>query len=172
MSGLDFNFEVKLKSAYEALSQAVSLFKIYLKETTAPSASEYYRAKSLLREGKLFFEEVLKEARKLLGPLPPYATPDYVKWREETSRELKLALKDNVDYDEIKKVLQQDPTLPRLFSAEELDQYLQKYYEAQKKGNRKLENLKCRLAIAKLDDLIHEAEELYKQAQKKLQASL
>ncbi|MGB9836116.1 MAG: hypothetical protein ACPLRX_05200 [Candidatus Saccharicenans sp.] len=172
MPGLDFNFEVKVKSAHEALSQSVSLFKTYLKENTPATASEYYRAKSLLREGKLFFEEVLKEARKLLGPLPPYATPEYIRWREETSRELKLALKDSVDYDEIKKILQQDPAVPRLFGPEELDQYLQKYYEDQKKGNRKLENLKCRLLIAKLDDLIHQAEELYKEAQKKLQASL
>ncbi len=172
MAGLDFNFEVKLKSAYEALSQSVSLFKIYLKENTPATSSEYYRAKSLLREGKLFFEEVLKEARKLLGPLPPYATPEYARWREETARELKLALRDNIDYDEIRKILQEDPTMPKLFSPEELDQYLQRFFEDQKKGNRKLENLKCRLAIAKLDDLIDEAEELYKQSQKKLQSSL
>ncbi|MGB9892789.1 MAG: hypothetical protein ACPLRA_00130 [Candidatus Saccharicenans sp.] len=172
MRQIDFNFEVKLKSAYEALSQSVNLFKIYLDEKTPASGSEYYRAKSLLREGKLFFEEVLKEARKLLGPLPPYSTPEYAKWREETSKDIKLALGDKVDYETIKNLILSDSILPRLFSSVELENYLNKYYEDQKKGLRKLENLKCRIAIARLDDLIHEAEELFKQAQKKLQSSL
>jgi hypothetical protein len=169
---MDFNFEVKVKSAYEALSQSVSLFKAYLDEKTSATGSEYYRAKSLLKEGKLFFEEVLKEAKKLLGPLPPYSTPEYAQWREETGRDMRLALGDKVDYDEIKGILLSDSCLPKLFSPEELEVYLQKYYEDQKKGQRKLENLKCRLTIAKLDDLIREAEELLLRAQKKLQSSL
>jgi len=172
MAQMDFNFDVKVKSTFEALSQAVSLFKTYLDEKTPASGSEYYRAKSLLKEGKIFFEEVLKDAKKLLGPLPPYSTPEYARWREETSRDMKLALSDKVDYDEIKNLILSDSCLPKLFSPEELEVYLQKYYEDQKKGQRKLENLKCRIAIAKLDDLVHEAEELLLKAQKKLQTSL
>jgi hypothetical protein len=172
MSQMDFNFEVKVKSAYEALSQSIKLFQIYLEEKTPASGSEYYRAKSLLKEGKIFFEEVLKEAKKLLGPLPPYSTPEYLQWREETARDIKLILGNSVSYDEIKDLLLTDHYLPRLFSAEELDAYLQKYYEDQKKGKRKLENLKSRLLIARLYDLISQAEELLAQAQKKLQSSL
>ena len=172
MKPMDFNFEVKVKSAYEALSQSVNLFRTYLKDETPASASEYYRAKSLLKEGRLFFEEVLKEAKKLLGPLPPYSTPEYAKWREETARDLKLALGDKVDYEEVKKLIFSDSCLPRLFTPDELENYLKRFYEDQQKGNRKLENLKCRMAIARLDDLIQEAEELLKQAQKKLQSSL
>jgi len=68
MSSMNFNFEVKIKSAYEALSQAVNLFQIYLNDKTPASGTEYYRAKSLLREGKLFFEEALKEAKSWLDP--------------------------------------------------------------------------------------------------------
>jgi hypothetical protein len=172
MPAMNFNFEVKVKSAYEALSQAVNLFQIYLNDRTPASSSEYYRAKGLLREGKLFFDEALKEAKKLLGPLPPYSTPEYEHWREETARDVKLILGDKVDYEEIKKMMLMDSCLPRLFSPEELEAYLAKYYEDQQKGKRKLENLKCRLAIARLDDLIRQAEELLLQAQKKLQASL
>ncbi|MCR4396850.1 MAG: hypothetical protein NUW07_08995 [Candidatus Saccharicenans sp.] len=172
MKSMDFNFEVKLRSAYEALVQSVSLFRLYLDDRTAASSPEYYRAKSLLKEGKLFFEEVMKEARKLLGPLPPYSTPEYAKWREETARDLKLALGDRIDYEEVKKVLLSDACLPRLFSAEELESYLQKYFEHQGKGKRKMENLKCRLAIARLSDLIREGEELLQKAQKKLQSTL
>lgn len=171
MGRKDFNFEVKVKSAYDALSQSVCLFKIYLDEKTQATASEYYRAKSLLKEGKLFFDEVLKEAKKLLGPLPPYATPEYARWREETTRDIKLALKNKADYDEIKNMMLADSCLPKLFSPEELEVYLQRFYEDQKKGKRKLENLKCRIIIAKLDDLIYEGEELLKQAQKKFQSS-
>lgn len=172
MKSMDFNFEVKVKSAYEALIQSVSLFRLYLDDQTAASSSEYYRAKSLLKEGKLFFEEVMKEAKKLLGPLPPYSTPEYAKWREETARDLKLVLGDRVDYEEIKKLLLSDACLSRLFSAEELESYLQKYFEHQSKGKRKMENLKCRIAIARLNDLIQEGEELLQKAQKKLQSSL
>ncbi|MGB4704489.1 MAG: hypothetical protein WBI18_05375 [Candidatus Saccharicenans sp.] len=170
MKSMDFNFEVKVKTTYEALSQALSLFRSYLDDRTAASSPEYYRAKSLLKEGKLFFEEVLKEARKLLGPLPPYSTPEYARWREETARDLKLSLGDKVDYEEVKKALLSDTCLPKLFSAEELEEYLKKYYENQAKGQRKMENLKCRLAIARLDDMIREGEELLKLAQKKLQS--
>jgi hypothetical protein len=159
MALMNFNFEVKIKSAYEALSQAVNLFQIYLSDKTPASGTEYYRAKSLLREGKLFFEEALKEAKKLVGPLPPYSTAEYERWREETARDVKLILGDKVDYEEIKKMMLLDSCLP-------------KYYEDQQKGKRKLENLKCRLAIARLDDLIHQGEDLLLQAQKKLQASL
>ncbi len=172
MSLMNFNFEVKIKSAYEALSQSVNLFQIYLNDKTPASATEYYRAKSLLKEGKLFFEEALKEAKKLVGPLPPYSTPEYEHWREETAKDVKLILGDKVDYEEIKKMMLLDSCLPRLFSPEELESYLARYYEDQQKGKRKLENLKCRLAIARLDDLIHQGEELLLQAQKKLQASL
>lgn len=172
MMRMDFNFEVKVKSAYEALSQAVDLFKIYLEENTPATSSEYYRAKSLLKEGKLFFQEVMKEARKLLGPVPPYSTPEYAQWRDETARDIKLALGDEADYEEVKKLLLTDSYLPRLFSTEELEDYLKKYFEDQKKGQRKMENLKCRVAIARLDDLIQEGEKLLKEAQQKLQKSL
>lgn len=172
MKSMDFNFEVKLKSAYEALVQSVTLFRLYLDDKTAASSSEYYRARSLLKEGKLFFDEVMKEARKLLGPLPQYSTPEYAKWREETARDLKLALGDRINYEEIKELLLSDAYLPQLFSAEELEAYLQKYFEHQAKGKRKMENLKCRIAIARLIDLIQEGDELLQKAQKKLQSTL
>ncbi|MGB9765451.1 MAG: hypothetical protein ACPLZD_08875 [Candidatus Saccharicenans sp.] len=172
MSTIDFNFEVKVKSAYEALSQAINLFRIYLDEKTPATGAEYYRAKSLLKEGRLFFEEVMKEAKKLLGPLPPYATPEYSEWREETAKGLKLIVEDKATYDDFKNRLLSDSFLTKLFSAEELEAYLHKYFEQQRKGKRKLENLKCRLLIARLNDLLDQAENLLPEAQKKLQSSI
>ncbi|MDD8019698.1 MAG: hypothetical protein PHU81_00730 [Acidobacteriota bacterium] len=172
MSPLSFNYEIKVKSAYEVLSRAVSLFQIYLDDKTPATSSEYYRAKSLLNEGKVIYEEILKESKKLLGPLPAYSAPEYQQWREETTRDVKLMLGDKVEYEEIKKMMLSDSCLPKLFSPEELEAYLGRYYDQQQRGKRKLENLKCRLVIARLNDLIHQAEDLFTQAKKKLQTSL
>ena len=39
MPSMNFNFEVKVKSAYEALSQAVNLLQIYLNDLSPASSS-------------------------------------------------------------------------------------------------------------------------------------
>jgi len=56
-----------------------------------------------------------------------------------------------------------------MMSAEEVEAYLEAYYDLQKSGKRKLANIKIRMILDKLALLVAEGQELQKTAQRKQQ---
>ncbi len=159
---------IRASRSFAILSEAIQLFQGYLEATTAPQAPEYYRARNFLKEGKAFYDQTIQDAKKLLGPIPIYAAKDFEVWRTQALVENKIVVKGQ-STEELRLELTGDEFLRTLMRPEEIEAYLAAHYETQRSGKRKLANIKIRMALDKLAELVAEGQELQKTAQRKQQ---
>lgn len=159
---------IKAGRSYELLQESIKLAQELIAGNVAVNDPRYYRARNFLKEGKAYLDQTIQHARKLLGPIPIYAAKDFDKWREQILVENKIIIKGE-SVEEIVSDLEADNLMKSIFDANEIREYLSRNYEIQKKGKRKLTNIKIRMIIDKLIGLQTEAVELNKQAQKKQQ---
>jgi hypothetical protein len=155
---------------FEELRAAIGTFTRLLAEGATFNTSEYYRARNYVKSGKSFYDEALKNARKLLGPLPEYASEEFIKWREEICEKRNILAKSK-EIDGLKAELLEDRTMTQWMSDEEIAFYLEKHYESQQEGHRKLANIKVRIILEKLQETIHQAEDLQIKAFEKQQTN-
>jgi hypothetical protein len=159
---------IRAGRSFAILTEAINTFRRYLETGVAANAPEYYKARSLLKEGKAFYDQTLQDAKKLLGPIPIYAAPEFEKWRSQALVENRIVVKGQ-SIEELRAELLDDDFLKTAMRPEEIEAYLQAHYDAQQKGKRKLANIKIRMALDKLAGLIREGQELQKTAQRKQQ---
>lgn len=129
----------------------------------------YYRVRNQVKEAKATFEEVKKGFRRLFGPAPPYAPADYEKLRRLSLEKLHLIVQSE-EKEKIIEELFQDELVSRFFTAEEVRTFVEKHFESQKRGKRKLANFKARLFYDKIQNELLQAESLIKSI--KLKAGL
>lgn len=161
----------KASKSFDCLNKAIQAFIELLREDNSSSSSNYYRARSYLRDGEALYKETLKDAKKLMGPIPEYASQEFEKWRSELLEKnnvlaKSLALKD------LRSELGNDEFLIEWMSIEEIDAFLEESFQAQQTGKRKLSNIKVRMILDKLEKLISEANELKKKAMEKQQVNV
>ena len=159
---------IRASRCYDLLNDSIQLFKKYLEEATESTDANYYKSRNFLKEGKGFFEQTLRDAKKLLGPIPIYASPDFEEWRDKVLVENKIVVHGET-LEALKTELAEDEFIVTLMSREDIEAYLDSHFEAQKTGKRKLANIKIRMILDKLALLIREAQELQKEAQRKHQ---
>ncbi len=159
---------LKASKCFELLNKSILLFEGYLREESPQNAPDYYRARNYLRDGESFFQEMLKEARRLLGPVPAYAAPDFEKRRLEYLEEIRIIAKGR-DFADLRSELSTDENLKFFLQEEEIENLLRVYYDTQQTGKRKLANIKIRILAAKLHSLLSKAQELQKEGLKKHQ---
>ncbi len=159
----------KAGSAFDHMKLAVQTFESYLKKEGQEATPEYYRARNFLRDGEKLCEEALKEAKKLLGPLPPYSSSDFEKWRTNFLSEHRIQV-DTQEYDGLKEELARNEHLGRWMAPQDIERLLAKNYAAQKSGKRKLANIKVRIILDRLQELLGQAGELKNKAMAKLQS--
>ncbi len=160
---IDIQIYQKASKAYENLTQAIEI----LEGLTGPDSTlpphDYYRARNLLREGEKSFKEALGNAKKLLGPLPGYVAEDYAVWRTQSLNERNV-LAHGRDIDDLIQELSSDDLIGPWMSEDEIKAYLEENFENQQSGKRKLENIKVRMILDKLETLIARGKELNKLA--------
>jgi hypothetical protein len=159
---------IRASRSYAVLSEALQIFRDYLRDATASNDPEYYRARNFLKEGKAFYDQTLQDAKKLLGPIPIYAAKDFEKWRSQVLVENKIVVQGQT-LDELRLELTADDFIKTIMRREEVEAYLKANFETQKSGKRKLANIKIRMALDKLASLVAEGQELQKTAQRKQQ---
>ncbi len=159
---------IRATRSFELLSDAIQTFRDYLGDRSPANDPQYYRARNLLKEGKAFFDMTMGDAKKLLGPIPVYAPKDFEQLRSRLLVENKIVVKGQTQ-DDLKRELLGDEFVTKLMSPAEIEAYLQAGYEAQKRGKRKLQNIKIRMCLDKLAALIAQGQELQKKAQLKQQ---
>jgi hypothetical protein len=155
--------------AFDSFKQALKAFEVYLASPGAGATPEYYKARNYLRDGDKFYEETFAEAKKLLGPLPPYASSEFEKWRGDFLSQHKI-LVESQEFDALKAELSQNGQLVRWIDSPDLERLLARDYEAQKTGKRKMANIKVRIMLDRLQELAGQAGGLKKRAQEKLQS--
>ena len=154
--------------SFEELRTAIGIFKRLLQEGTAFNSAEYYRARNFVKSGKSLYEEALKNARKVLGPLPEYASEDFIKWREEICEKRNILAKSK-EFEALKNELLEEKNMKTWMTSDEIAFYLEKYFESQQEGRRELVNIKVRIILVKLQETIHQTLDLQKKAFEKQQ---
>ena len=160
---------LKAGSAFDYLKMAVQTFERYLNAGGPEATPDYYKARNFLRDGEKFFEEALKEAKKLLGPLPPYSSAVFEKWRTDFLSEHRIQVEAQ-ELNSLKDELTKNDQLGQWIDPGDIERLLAKNYEAQKSGKRKLANIKVRIILDRLWELRVLADGLKKKAMAKLQA--
>jgi len=159
---------IRASRCFELLSGSIRTFRDYLEDRMPANDPLYYRARNFHKEGKAFFDQTLQDAKRLLGPIPVYAAKDFEKWRATALVENKIVVQGQ-RLDDLKAELAGDEFIKTIMTAQEVENYLQAHFEAQKKGLRKLANIKIRMILDKLAGLVAESQELQKNAQRKQQ---
>jgi len=163
------NIYIKVSRSQELLSKSIQAYQGYLQDDVAAGDPIYYRARNFLKEGKFFFEESLKEAKKLLGPIPVYAAKEFEEWKASALEENRIIIHGESP-DELKTALMNDEFIRTMMSEAEIEAYVRDHFETQRSGKRKLANIKVRIMLDKLLSLAGQGQELQKAAQKKHQA--
>jgi hypothetical protein len=159
---------IKASRGHEIFLKALEVFREYLKAESPPNSPEYYRARNLLKEGRVFCQDVVKEAKKLLGPVPVYAPREYEELRRRTLEENRVTVQGE-DPAALRAQLAEDTFVRSMMSESEIEAYLRDHFETQRSGKRKLVNIKARMMIDKLYALLEQGLAAQKAAQRKQQ---
>jgi hypothetical protein len=165
------NIYIKFSRSQELFSKSIQAYQGYLKDDVASGDPIYYRARHFLKEGRVFFEETLKEAKKLLGPMPIYAAKEFEQWKAKVLEENRIIIHGERP-DELKTSLMNDEFIRTMMSEAEIEAYVKDHFDTQRSGKRKLANIKVRMLLDKLLSLAGQGQELQKAAQKKHQTHL
>lgn len=160
---------LKAASCFDTLSLSIETFEGFLREASPASSPSYYKARNYLRDAEKFHQEVFKEAKRLLGPMPVYASADFEKWRQDFLGQHHI-LAAGQEREAIKEELLADGHLSQWMSGADIERLLDKNFEAQKTGKRRLANVKVRIILDKLTELLAEAQQLRKKSMEKFQA--
>lgn len=153
----------KVSKCYEDVSAAIDTFENLLDQSTPFNSADYYRARNFLKSAEALFQEALKNAKKLLGPLPEYASEEFINWRKEILEGHHLLAKSK-ELKELKSELMNDDILKNWLSEVEIEYFLQKHFQTQQEGKRNLVNIKVRIILDKLQELIARAKDFQKEA--------
>ncbi len=153
----------KVQRSLDSLNESIELFENFLREDVATSPGDYYRARNLAKEGGAAFQEALKNAKKLLGPMPDYASDEFKAWRSEFLEKHNI-LAHCQDLEACRLEFHQDTFLAEIMSGEEMDALLNLHFHSQQEGHRKLANIKVRVILDKLNEMLIHVKELQKQA--------
>jgi len=159
---------IRAGRCHELLCQSILTFRDYLEGPVPANDSNYYRARNCLKEGKGFFDQTVQDAKKLLGPIPVYAAKDFEAWRSKALVDNKIVVQGRTP-EELAAELSGDDFVKTIMNAGEVETYIQAHFEAQQTGKRKLANIKIRMTLDKLAELLAEGRDLQKKAQRKQQ---
>jgi hypothetical protein len=152
-----------VSKSFEEIRAAIRIFENLLAEGVAFNSADYYRARNFVKSGESLFQEALMNARKVLGPLPEYASEEFIKWRSEILEKRQILAK-NKEFDVLKAELIDDETMNKWLTPDEITLYLEKHFHSQQEGKRKLVNIKVRIILSKLQEYILQAKDLQKKA--------
>ncbi|MCX7975339.1 MAG: hypothetical protein N3B16_12710 [Candidatus Aminicenantes bacterium] len=151
-------FKAKISRCLDLLATSLKSLN-RLNQSVKVELNDYYRIRNEVREAKVAFEEIKKELHRLFGPPPPYAPRDYERLRQENLEKVHLLIKSE-EKEKIVEELLQDEIVSRFFLPEEVNLFVEKNFDSQKKGKRKLANFKARLFYEKIKEDLQQAEQL------------
>ncbi len=160
---------LKAANCFDLISLAQASFAEFLAESGPEALPKYYRARNYLRDAESAYHEAFKEAKRLVGPLPAYSTPEFERWRHEFVANYSI-IAAGQDFNALKDELLNDSLVSQYMNPEDAERLLAKNFEAQRSGKRKLANLKVRILFDRLGEMMNAARGQAKQARDKFQA--
>ncbi len=156
----------KAAKCWECVNKSVAIFSDLLKKGGDFNRADLDKARNALQDADGFLKETMENAKKLLGPLKANATDDYQKWRDELLEEFQI-LAMSREYEDLKSELLEDEFLRKWIDEENIVLLLKKHFQTQQSGKRKLSNIKVRIILDRLEELIYQAEDMHKLAAQK-----
>lgn len=160
---------IKAASCFDLISLAQTAFVEFLKDPGAEALPKYYRARNYLRDAENAYGEAFKEAKRLVGPLPPYSSAEFERWRSDFVAQYRIVTVGQ-DIEAVKEELLKDGLVSQYISPGDVDRLLAKNFEAQRTGKRNPANLKVRILFDKLGELMKATSGLAKEAREKFQS--
>jgi hypothetical protein len=160
---------LRAANCFDHLGLARTAFGEFLEGSGPEAMSNYYRARNFLRDAEGDYAEAVKEAKRLVGPLPHYSVREFEKWRSDFLSQYRI-LAESQEIGALKDELEKNGLVNQYMSPEDVDRLLAKNYETQRTGKRKLANIKVRIILDRLGEIMKEVRELAKQARDKFQA--
>lgn len=161
---------IKSARSRESLLKSLETFRSYLKESVMQDSPLYYQARNLLKDGKVFYEEAVKEARKLLGPIPNYV-PDAVKSSKARLLAENKVVIESREYQDIETEIAADDFFSGWVSRHEIRENLARYLAPQSQERRKTANVKIRMMLDMLENILQQARKLEGEARIKHQGA-
>jgi len=158
----------KVTKSFEDINSAMAILARLIQEGAVFNPAEYYKARNSIKDAEALFQEALKNAKKLLGPLPDYASEDFLKWRSEILEKNRVLARSK-GFDALKSELVEDVFLRKLMSEQEIALRLENHFKSQQEGKRKLINIKVRIVLDKLQEHLARAKDLQKKVFSKQQ---
>jgi hypothetical protein len=140
---------LKAKKSLEKMNDSLRLFKEFIEEGKTQDLKKYYLARTFLKEGRQLCEEMIKDAKKFLGPLPAYLSKEIVEARTQLLKATKVVVLSQ-DYEGLARELHEDEFMKSFMGSEEIQNFLKDNFQKQQLGKRKLSNIKARMVIDKL----------------------
>jgi hypothetical protein len=160
---------LKASDCFDHLGLAEKTFAEFLAESGPEAMSKYYRARNYLRDAESEYGQAFKEAKRLVGPLPAYSAPEFEKWRSDYLSQYKI-LAESQEVTALRDELVKDGLVSQYMSPDDVDRLLAKNFEPQRTGKRRLANIKVRIILDRLRELMDDVQRLAKQAREKFQA--
>ncbi len=150
--------------SFELLTKSIQAFEEFLSgEDSAKLKPVYYQARGYLEKGDAFYAKALKNSRKFAGSVETYASEKLAQWRRDLLEKDKVLARSSV-FQELQIELTKDEILTKWMSREEIGYFLIKNFEEQKSKKRSLPNIKLRMVLTKLNELLLQAQQLEKAA--------
>ena len=153
----------RVTKCFEDLNAAIAIFDKFLDESAEFDMAEYYKARNFVKDAEVQFQGAIKNAKKYLGPLPEYASEEVMQRRVELLDRQNILAKSQ-EFDKMKSELLEDELLRDWLSEEEITESLEKHFQTQQEGKRKLANIKIRMVLDKLQNLLVQAKGMQKEA--------
>ena len=160
----------RLTKCFEDLDAAMVVLKSFLDEEVDFDMAAYYKARNSIKDAEVEFEDTLKNAKRYLGPLPEYASEEVMTRRKELLDKQNILAKSK-EFEVLKSELLEDGLLSEWLSEQEIAEYLSKHFQLQQEGKRKLSNIKIRIVLDKIRELLAQAKEMQKEAFAKQQGA-
>jgi len=162
-------FQKAIRS-YELVVKAAQTFRTFLGDNHPAQSPDYYLARNFLRDAETLYEEALAEAKKLLGPLPGYVSSQVADSKKAMLEAMSVVAK-SADLTNLQAELERDEFVAGMFKPDEIALYIRANFENQRKGKRKLPNIKARMTLDKIARKLAQARELRERAQQKHQTA-
>jgi hypothetical protein len=153
----------RITKCFEDLEAALAVFRRFLDDKEPFDSSAYYKARNFVKDADMQFKEALKNAKKYLGPFPEYASKEVMQRRKELLDKQNILAKSQ-EFEALKTELLEDDLLREWMSESEIVDVLEKNFQSQQEGKRKLAHIKVRIVLGKLQDMLSQAKEMQREA--------
>lgn len=144
----------KVNESFTLLKKSIQNFNKSLQERNFFELQRvYYFARGCRKAGEEYYQKALSEARTL------------TKLRKNLLEKSRIIVK-SLSFQDVGIEIIEDEAIGNWMTKEEIIFFLRKYFEEQRKGKRKLCNIKLRLILGKLEDLLSKTRKLEEDAKR------